>query len=277
MARKVFTSLVDGGYLSFILGSRGVPSLWNLVRGEFRHALVCMDHRSFRRDIYSDYKSRRAVNRWADDHKQRTYELVREFRQQMELDPTIMASKLRGAESDDLVAAYYLADRRLPIMGVDKDLQGVPGMYNNLGDYYGAKPKDFWERMPGYISKSVRCKDAANVVLVQTLFGDKSDSIPRLLPSRSPAKVWEELYIPNDLEASFTNFSDFYGDEFFLNVNMVLLPGTYLRNKGMMRKEELFLALARGEYWDPNEFSKLREEAMAFDESRFEEEWKEFA
>src|SRR5687768_2731559 len=84
-----FTSLVDGGYLSFLIGSRDVPGLWQSVRGEFKRALICMDHRSYRKDIYPDYKSRRAVNRWADQHKQQTYDAVREFRKTMELDSSI--------------------------------------------------------------------------------------------------------------------------------------------------------------------------------------------
>lgn len=277
MGKLKFTSLVDGGYLSFILGSRRVGTLWNQVKGEFKDALVCMDDHSYRRDIFPDYKSRRAVNRWADKYKKETYEYVREFRKHMELDGTTPMAKTRGAESDDLVAAFYLADRSLHVMGIDKDLQGVPGLYYNLGDYYGQPPRAFWERVPKYIRSSIPTANCSHIVLYQTLCGDKSDSIPRLLPSKGAAKIWKELYDPSSLRISFENFSDFYGEEFFINMNLVLIPGPYLRNHGTMRPSELMDSVCSFDYWDPHEFSHLCEKGLAYNEERFNEVWGEFA
>ena len=192
----------------------------------------------------------------------------------MEMDPTITMAKLEGAEGDDLVAAFYLENPGKRVVAIDKDLQGVPDLYYAMEDYQGLPPNSFWGRRPKYILNTLQDEpNHLHVILVQCLTGDRSDSIPRLLPSKGAARIWRELYVPDDIWLSFMNFSDLYSDEFFLNLNLVLMPGPPLRNGKPLEYEKLIDKLVSGEYWEPGAFEALRLRSLEFQENRFDRTW----
>lgn len=265
-----YKRVVDGGYLSYVLGIRDDMRFWDEQRFLFRDALICMDSgSSYRREIYPEYKSRRAVQRWEDERKAVNYEKVQKFRARIIADLALEICQLPGVEGDDLVALTFLLDPTLDVVAVDKDLHPIPGMYQAMLRGAAKEIKNLSEKVPQYIGRSLR-KTPASLLILQALRGDKSDSIPRLLPSPvTEAKaMWNELYLSSDretLEACHTTL----GPSFIRNLKLVLIPGPFLLDKEVSTSD-LFDMVSDASYWNPDHFQKVVGKLL---ESR-EPEWR---
>jgi len=248
-----YDGIIDGGYLSFLIGSRSFRGIWDMIRGQYRNGIICADSRSFRKEIYADYKSARATKR-EDPNARRIYEQVKEFRDLMMQDTTVNLCYVDGAEGDDLVAALFL-EYGWPVTAVDKDLQQVPGMYAAMTAHDNSKPTYLLDKAPKYMSNL----DGSpwSFVIYQALRGDKSDSVPRLLPSGvADAKAIWSYYHPRTPVKSMKAFYRIFGEDLLLNLNLILIPGPQLADDKIC-DERLLKLVVTGDYWQPKRWTRL--------------------
>lgn len=253
--------LVDGGYYSFVIGANYFGSSWSDVRHDFKNDLIIGDSWTRRKDIYPEYKATRKTKRDLDPKKAETYRRVRELREYMKTDNTINYVELAGAEADDGIIALSYRFRDATILGQDKDLAAAPLAWNRMWDHKGNKPTPPWAKSPKYQSN---CKLAPwSLYLRQALTGDSSDNIKRLLPSKRAQLVWAALYDPDQPMASLMNCVDCYGDDFILNLKLVLIPTPLLLDKQFPTLDAWFTSLINGDYWLGNYFDKFCDDLMA--------------
>lgn len=258
-----YTRIVDGGYLSYVLGIREDMRFWDDLKFRFKDALICMDSNSYhRRALYPAYKSKRAEQRWDNERKAINYEKVSQFRDAITHDLAVEICKIDGAEGDDLVALGFLLDPTLDVVAVDKDLHSVPGLYGAMLRGSAKDIKNLADKVPQYISANLR-RSSASLLILQALRGDKSDSIPRLLPSGiTEAKAsWKRLYRKLDRDAFDACYSEL-GEQFLVNLKLVLMPGPFLLDNPDLPPETLFEMLCDESYWSPSHFSKTIQTMM---------------
>lgn len=261
-----FDYFIDLGYLSFILGSMDSGGGWVNAKVNYVPALYCDDHRSFRFRIFEEYKSRRRSQRELDPKKMRVYAKVKRFREEVILpDANIQLAKVYGAEADDLVAICHLLTLDSTIVAVDKDLHAVPSMFHQMEGYQSiSRTVPLWEKFPKYMQNTAR--KPWELFLIQALRGDKSDSIPRLLPSNiGQAKwLWSEIYQKDNPGGSWDRAAYYLGaDVVDMNARLVLMPGPNLRDD-IPRWFDILDLLDSGKYWEAEAWSGVLEKAMEF-------------
>lgn len=253
--------LVDGGMMSFMVAVNLFGASWYDVRDDYRESLIINDDRTARKDFYPEYKSGRKVKRDADPKKAEGYKRVREFRNYLKTDNTVNVIQLPSCEADDLIVAlsYRFPDAKL--QATDKDISVAPGCFNRMWNFKGEKPSPLWAKLPKY-QQNVKLAPGA-LYLLQSLTGDKTDSIPRLLPSRSAKPIWEDAYDPQDTLQSYWNFYEIYGDDLLRNLNLVLIPTPLLLDEPFKNLDDYFGSLVDGSFWLGGRFEKLCDRAMA--------------
>lgn len=275
-----FSTLVDGGYFSFAYGCRSRDA-WDSIRHLHSHTLFLMDRKSYRAKFFEDYRARRKVKR-----NQQMYDEVREFRSYLwDHESLIHAAAVEGAEADDLVALFFMANKKhyRQVIAVDKDLYQIPDLRDrmvNIQYESSSEGRTVMRKPPSYIIENyVRPWTSGEMVFLQALLGDKSDSIPRLIPSRNPARgeVWEELHPRGStLAERFIIAAELFGNQFWINVELAAIPGNLLRDEPFEDGEEWARSLEDGTYWTPEEWSYLYQQAIdSLHERRdsFETDW----
>lgn len=258
-----FKGLIDAGYLSFVHGSRkgGAFGGWDQARWNYVRYLLVMDSaNSVRRDYFPDYKIRRAERRKKNPYQQQVYEQVVAFREVMRQDTVVYSTELDGYEADDVVAYCFIKGiGRENVIGQDKDLFMVPGLQAVMRDHTGTRVTRNL-KLPKY---AITPHSPGSYTLTQAIYGDKSDSIPRLLPSSGAAA--KRLYAhlirkAKTLELAYHNCYSYFGDEFVTNLLLVTIPHPSLANTLDITSIEagpryFFHVLSTGEYWHPDFYS----------------------
>lgn len=215
--------LVDGGYISWVFGSNGRRmSAWNTSAGRFRHHLFVMDHPDLlgRKSFFPDYKSRRA-----ERHLERPEikARVKNFQEVLWEDETIKKVSVSGLEADDVIAALAVELGHVTVTGVDKDLLQLGeqiALRKHTGEYVSLEA--LTRKAPKAIG--YRLKFPEDVVLFLTLMGDKSDSIPRLIPP-GLLGLFHQCY---EHEQPFVKAAELFGTEAVLtNFYLTKLPGPW--------------------------------------------------
>ena len=230
--------LVDGGYISWIYGSsyERMGSWSNGGRLKFRRsrgAILLIDSpHSFRQDHSPHYKERRVTRRIENPEWTEKTALVNEFKADLPADPSLDIIQIDGCEADDLIA-ILAGQQMLPfpisVVGVDKDLLQL-GTYENfrMKRVTGERMTigQYASRLPKQAFPFVQTPEA--VLLSLILLGDKSDSIPRLIPPR-------ELHIfQSIMKDSLGNGSVWkkayrmFGKAFLENLYLTILPGPFV-------------------------------------------------
>lgn len=256
---KGIKKIVDAGYYTFVVGLHGDFAHWNKERIEFKRdgVLMLLDRSpTFRKELLPEYKSRRKKKRDDDPERMAKYQRVREFRALVEEDPVVPTIAYPGVEADDLVALLHLwtqwEDRKpFQVVAIDKDLYQVPGLHAVMKDRMG-KTKPFQMRkLSGYAKQP---KPPWSWAFTQAIYGDKSDSIPRLLSSNGHQARRQYLHCTKTSKPlhCFRRARDLFGEQFMRNLWLVLMPGPFLRiDWPMMQKdwEYTFSLLTTGAYW----------------------------
>lgn len=256
-------TLVDGGYLSWAYGCKpGATMSWATVKGFYTRVfgtLVVMDSTgSVRKDFNRAYKARRAVTR-EDPAKQAKYEMVQRFQaQKLFGDPSIFTASVSGFEADDLVAAIlihypHLFNRPLKLIGVDKDLWQLPWDRFRMVNIKG-QPTNFnsmLKKFPKYISEAI--KSPSDVLLGLSLFGDRSDSIPKLA-RRDVKTVVLDIF---GSRRKFTAAYEIFGSNFLDNLYSAVLPHPFVYAKRPTPLVTLRY-IDSGSYWNES-FNPLSE------------------
>lgn len=247
--------IIDGGYLSWFHGASkgGDWGGWSTWKFRYSAHLIAMDDAAlWRKQIYPDYKARRALRAKEDPIYLAKKIRVQEFREILDADPFMLTARLKGMEADDLMAVAYLLHPRGRVISVDKDLFQIPGMKNAMWKIH--EEENVYERslvhprFPAYTG-SPTC--GLDYCLIQSLLGDKSDSIPRLLPSHAGEAKRLFLEIQNDPIPLWRAYHEF-GRPFLLNLQVILIPGPPLLKYSeqlLGNPAYLFHQITTGAYW----------------------------
>lgn len=256
------TMLIDGGYLMWSYGVKPNYGGWHSARFKFKGGLLLIDSDSeWRRTIHPAYKSRRKEKIKASPEKQRKAAMVHDFKDVLGWDGTLSSLQVEGYEADDLISLLFLmgigSDH---VVAVDKDLHQVPGMKSAMHNHFGessSRPM----KLPKYAVRHYgHPKQPWEYVLIQALFGDKSDTIPRLLPSH-PTRA-KNLYNWIRGEQSplqqYQTAIEHLGESFLRNVLLVIMPPPWMlegwEDRYMLQQwpdwsKELFSGICDGSYW----------------------------
>lgn len=250
--------LVDGGALSWTYGVFPISN-WDTVKHSYRGAIVCLDSKtSWRRETIPGYKQRRADRRLTDPRVQEKKALVDRFREALAIDPTLSRCLLEGFEADDTVAIHYLqaraAGRRVKVYAVDKDLVQVPGLMECMYGFDNEKrDKTFSESLKRTPNFWPRCRNERDVLLGQLLFGDRSDSIERLLPRRA-TDIALNLY---HSDTPFMDAHRLWGEKVITALYQLLIPCPRLHalwSQLRLAPGHLLYLVDEGLYWDADMF-----------------------
>jgi 5'-3' exonuclease len=246
--------IVDGGAFSWTYALIA-PSAWISVRDSYVGAIICLDSaQSVRRDEVPYYKGRRSDRRKTDTRIQDRRAQVAEFWQMIRADKDLTFHSKDGYEADDLVVLNYLQavdeDKQPRVFGVDKDLLQVPGLYSSMRMWDGSSRvidlSSCPSRTPGYWPGT---RDERDVLLAQLLFGDRSDSIPRVL-GRGDKYGARRLH--RELEHPFSRAYELYGKQVVDNLWQLLMPHpslSVLSDVYRLNPEKLLLDIDDRSYW----------------------------
>lgn len=241
--------LIDAGYLSWIFGTKPNWGGWLESRLKYRDSLMVLDSpHSVRQAYYSDYKGKRKEKRDNDPEVAMRREWVSRFRDFIREDSIIPSIEMPGAEADDLVAMLWLKGYGDAIIGIDKDFLQVPNI--RLMDAHGnhhVHRKVF----PKYVRSPVR---SWAWVLCQSIFGDKSDSIPRLMPSNGfiARALWGRICRHS---SPYDYCAELFGHSTLLqNLLMVLVPTPLLRDQPYTW-DAVVPDILTGQHWHPNNWA----------------------
>jgi len=259
---------VDGGYISWVYGSRPNFGSWDVAKEAYSYdagAVILMDSPElWRTYFYEDYKGKRARGRKEDPQKQARHRIVQLFRRIILQDPRLHTVIVRGCEADDLLAvSWILGHGRDKVIAIDKDLRQVPGLGKALRDSSGEPLSGSWggSKFPKYVNPP---RSSGEFLLYQALFGDKSDSVPRILPLYSEGKMlfgWF-MSMPTLLKRYWAAYT-YFGYPLIRNLKLLVVPAEFLRKDLEDSIEQgsdpsVFLdLLASGEYWEPEGFQHL--------------------
>lgn len=230
--------VVDGGCLKWTFGSSdGRREGWKSDHRPYYtlkwgNTIIIMDGATNKREQYTDtYKARRHDKRNMDEEWAKKVDGVAEFMNtDLLTDPSLEIVRFDGLEADDVIAflGYYIRTYHpdygpLRVTGVDKDYLQLPKDMIQLRriDNTRVKFTAFREKLPRGIQHVI--KKRHHVLLYLCLYGDKSDSIPRLIPNYDGRTFCRILQSRDPYGAAFTRF----GDEFLRNLYLAALPGPW--------------------------------------------------
>lgn len=247
-----FTGTADGGYVSFLYGVKDDYGGWDYAKSNFSTLLVIMDRApTSRTSHFPEYKQKRKTRRKEDPSRVLKYQQVRSLRNHMEEDIEVHTTYLDRYEADDVLA--LLAIKGIgggKVVGRDKDFAQVESM--ELIDIKG-KPSIPNMRLPKY-AKTPTTPQA--YLLTQCLFGDKSDSIPRLMSSnghRAKHEYAKHVRRPGSFSEIIQSCLSSYGGSFVQNIKLLLLPHYTLSNCTDI--DDILDKVVDGSYWTPDNFS----------------------
>lgn len=226
--------LVDGGYLSWVYGTRSsMINAWSTAARPLysrkRGAIILLDSEaSFRTQFYSQYKQRRRDRRAGDPKRQEQRDNVKWLvHEVIEPDPSLSCLKVHGLEADDLLTAFVTADllpKPVRVIGVDKDLLQISERSMRMERISGEPVRiaQFVRRMPktlqGFITEPL------DVLLALTLLGDDSDSVPRIIPPYQLDLAVSFFALPAN---RFSVAYSYFGELFLRNLYLTVLPGPW--------------------------------------------------
>lgn len=227
--------IVDGGYLSWVYGTNAQTMNGWSTGARMRYtrrqgALIVLDSSTSERKKFDpSYKSRREEKKHEDPERLKKAEHVKYLvTDVIKEDPSLTTLEHPGLEADDIVAlfvAHNLSGIKPPIrvIGADKDLLQLPKEWIKLERITGevATFNKYARRLPKTISPYI--KSEGEVLLSLTLMGDKSDSIPRLIP---PRDLGTFIRIVTS-KSPFTAARECFGDRFLKNLYLAILPGPW--------------------------------------------------
>jgi len=216
----IIKKIIDGGYLTWAHGAIGFKS-WQTARTNYSRragALICLDsRRSFRKEFDPNYKSHRKDKR---EQRPKIHEKVMFFQEYIREDPTLRTWEVDGLEADDLIA-ILVGKFKLPVTALDKDLLQIPTIQMNKIDNTEVLVTNFALRQAKMIRPLV--EQNSDVLFILTLLGDKSDDIPRLIPSRNLDLLVSLMRSPSPWEAAL----ELFGDRLLHNLYLAVLPGPW--------------------------------------------------
>lgn len=259
---EITAEVADGGYLSWLYGSSTLRHQAWPPKFIGRKPVIMMDSIEplFRKIRRPTYKEGREIKRDGDSDTADRTQMVREFRNLIvEEDGRFRFIRLPGLEADDLVAlaCWWYARPQSPVkvMGVDKD-------FLQLESNIDLKDKDnvqidysrFLARLP--LALQGEFHSGWQVLLTLCSMGDKSDSIPRLLPPRNLGLPYlnEWLYNSSRNEA-FVAAYQMMGEPFLDNLYDVILPDPELFG---FTRQDVFALVVYGK-WNANLLQRLPE------------------
>jgi hypothetical protein len=216
--------------------------------------LVLDGHDLWRKKLLESYKSRREEKRARDPELVERSDQVRMFQEEIlkESFPPERQIHIESYEADDLLALMFLKGDIQSIVGIDKDFSQIPGIQmeaTGTDEVYG-----FTEYKSRKVPLAIQPIDTPSCLLLcLTLMGDKSDSIPRILPLRRFDIYWNIRLAPHP----FGTGLKLYGRRFLQNILLTLLPPPVLLLESRVHPIELMRLIDTGEYWDPNLFMTL--------------------
>lgn len=226
--------IVDGGYLSWVYGTDAhMRNGWTtsgrrMYSARSGHLIMIDSSQSFRKDFFFGYKSKRAEKRAENEERRIKHESVKRFQNEVLLeDPSLSTIQFEGLEADDLVSlAVHFMDLPIEVVGIDKDLLQLPqnSIYLRRTNRTQATIKHFAESLPVTLREFIREPD--DILMCLTLMGDKSDSIPRLIPSRR-LDLMIRILLREDRRSRFEMAKDLYGPEFIRNFYVAVLPSPW--------------------------------------------------
>lgn len=246
--------VADGGYLSWVYGTRDHPEgAWRTARPLLtRHAktILALDFAGakWREDVMPGYKQRRRDNRDTNQHLADNKRLVDGFVTEHWLDDDgLEMVTIPGLEADDIVAltaAWF--DEAIPVIGIDKDFLQLPDLQVYKHNGYRMTLADFARRLPGRIGHLVQ--KPSDVLVCLVLLGDKSDSVPRILPKGSRWLDWMASIMlePDPLRIAAAKLGQ---TAVANNVYVTILPCPYVLKPQPDPIEVLDLVIS-GEWWE---------------------------
>jgi len=255
--------IVDFGYLSWTFGSHLKRWMgWETAKFQYSKRQNCtliFDGGNLERTKYfPDYKIRRREKRETDPEQRQRRENVIKFSNEIVLpDANIQWVKYPGLEADDIVAAYCLmyhndTKKALEVVGTDKDLVQM-GEAIKLIKHDGE-----WVTIDNFrksLQKTVQpfVTEPKNILLLLTLLGDKSDSIPRIAELGIPGlKVVARLL---QEENPWDKLELFYPiEDVIRNLYLTILPGPWTY-KNVLSPDDVFKLVRGGGfdlYWKQN-------------------------
>ncbi len=247
---------LDGGYLGWIYGSavQRMP-VWSNVFLMYRRDYLVLDgHELWRKQLLRSYKSRREEKRARDPELVAKSAQVRMFQEEI-LKESFSPERqihLESYEADDLLALMFLQGDIDSIVGIDKDYLQLPGI--RLEETGTDEAYEFTEYKSRKIPLAIQPIDTPSCLLLcLTLLGDKSDSIPRILPLRRFDIYWNIRLA----ECPFRVGLKMYGRRFLQNLLLILLPPPVLLLDYEVHPRELVRLIDTGEYWNPQLFMTL--------------------
>jgi hypothetical protein len=251
--------LVDLGYVSWIYGVFQNYGGWDTKRHSYRGSLMCLDSKeSWRKSIAPGYKQRRADRRDRSEEAAIRKAKVEAFRAMVLEDFTLELCWIDGFEADDVLAIHALQDPSCKVVAVDKDLLQVPGLYARMFHHHG---EPAWPSIRGANRKYPKfwpaMRSPRDVLLAQLLFGDRSDSIPRMLKARDK---WTAQTLFRE-EAPFQRAWLCFDQGVLLStLKQLVIPAVALHrdyHRFVHSPLDWMAALDSGSYWDAGAFPHL--------------------
>lgn len=228
--------VVDGGYLSWCYGTTAqtVNGWSGSARLQFtarQGVLIVLDSDTSERTKFDpEYKSRRREKKAENPERQEKADHVRYLvRDVIMEDPLLSTVIYPGLEADDLVA--LIAVRRLTgqpcplkVIGADKDLLQIDPLLMTLERISGevGSIEKFSRRLPKAVQPYIRAP--RDVLLTLALMGDKSDSVPRLIP---PYHLEQFINIMKNPGEAYYIARERFGQAFLKNLYLTVLPGPW--------------------------------------------------
>lgn len=215
--------VIDAGYASYLLAFSKY-SFEHVQDSKLYNNLVWFvdGNNNIRNDEYSDYKGHR---RGKEDKDAR--ERVEMFREKIRTFPYAYVHE--RLEADDMIAlfAFFNSDKSVHVLANDKDQIQIPNaVLWNLDREHNVKQTTL-EYIDSKMPKSLATIEALPMFLLyQAFFGDVADNIKRIAP-----KYKQGYDLINGLFEHTTPFTKAYidyGDLFFNNLKLVLLPHPYV-------------------------------------------------
>lgn len=254
LRENIQPKIVDFGYLSWTFGSHTKRWMgWETAKFQYSKRQNCtliFDGGKLERTKYfPDYKIRRREKRETDPEQKQRRENVIKFSNEIVLpDANIQWVKYVGLEADDVVAAYCLmyhsdTKKALEVIGTDKDLV-------QMGDAIKLIKHDGeWVTIDNFrksLQKTVQpfVTEPKDILLLLTLLGDKSDSIPRIAKLGIPglkvvAKLLQE-------ENPWEKLELFYPlEDVKRNLYLTVLPGPWTYDR-VLSPDDVFEMISRG-------------------------------
>lgn len=245
--------LVDGGYITWVYGQ----TQWGQMAWPppfLKDTIIMMDskEKTIREEQSPGYKGERKEKRKGDPYLYESWKRVATFRETIKDDPRVDLVNVPGLEADDLlVLAAWKAKKKPNLLGVDKDLLQA-GRYIRMYDYHGERITR--TRFQRRLAKTLQSRKllSSHIPMVLAILGDKSDSVPRLLPPRELWLLWRMLWddVYPDWDAAYKEF----GRSLLHNLSLIILP--HPSCMGLNPKDTF--EIVRNREWGPKLLSQLR-------------------